>query len=66
MMVLSVNLCNTIIQKKGTYPVVIVERHAQLTETGHLPTANERKNVSCEHPAPPSTRARGVAIGRLL
>ena len=40
---------------RTTHPVVIVERHAQLTKAGHLPTANERKNVSCKHPTPPST-----------
>ena len=30
-----------------TYPVVVVKRHAQLAEAGHLSTADECEDVSC-------------------
>lgn len=37
-----------------TYPIVIVERHAEFTEATHLATTDESEDVSCKHPAAPA------------
>lgn len=49
-----------------TYPVAIVERHAEFSQGRHLPTRHERQDLPPDHPPAPSTRADRLAIDALL
>ena len=46
---------NIYAKEKGTYPILHVNGHGELTQAWHLPTGNKGNNLPVEHPLAPTT-----------